>query len=92
VLPDLRWVLLSWASDGNVVFMEWECTATLGGRLLTWRGVDKMTLREGRIEEEIVYSDTLPLWQVLDSSMNRGPLVDASLLEQKAADVEGATS
>ena len=31
------------------------------GKRFDWRGVDKITLQEGKIAEEIVYFDTAPL-------------------------------
>ena len=86
VLPDLDWSLLSWADAGETVFLEWECKAHFNGELISWRGVDKMTLRDERIQAEVVYSDTLPLWAMLDPSMKRGALIDAGQLEAKAAE------
>lgn len=41
--------------------VEWQNTRTAGGRRFDWRGVDKFRLREGRIVEERVYTDTAPL-------------------------------
>lgn len=80
LLPDLEWTLLSWGASGKTVFIEWECSANLNGQPLEWRGVDKFTLRDGRIEREVVYSDNLYLWQILDPSMKRPALVDADSL------------
>lgn len=82
-LPDLKWNLLSWASSDSLVFLEWECSACVNGTRVTWRGVDKLILRDGRIESEVVYSDTLPLWAALDPSMRRDALIDAAQLEAR---------
>ncbi len=41
--------------------VEWESSNTYGERTVSWRGVDKLTLRDGRIQEEVVYLDTAPL-------------------------------
>jgi hypothetical protein len=59
--PHLTWALVGWWSLKNVVVIEWESSNRYGERLLRWRGVDKLTLVDGRIIEEIVYADTAPL-------------------------------
>lgn len=56
--PDHVWQLLDWTTRGDIVVVEWQATRTAGGRRMDWRGVDKFTLREGRIVEERVYMDT----------------------------------
>jgi hypothetical protein len=40
--------------------------------VFSWRGVDKLTLREGRIIEEVVYADTAPL-----QALRRGETFEA---------------
>jgi ketosteroid isomerase-like protein len=59
--PDFVWQLLDWTSRGDVVIIEWQTTRNVGGRRFEWRGVDKFRLRDGKIEQEVVYSDTAPL-------------------------------
>jgi ketosteroid isomerase-like protein len=59
--PHLTWSLVGWTTRGEVVVIEWETSNRYGERLVTWRGVDKLTLRDGRIIEEVVYADTAPL-------------------------------
>ena len=59
--PQLTWTLLDWTSRGDVVVIEWESSNRYGEHLMVWRGVDKLTLRDGKIIEEIVYADTAPL-------------------------------
>lgn len=59
--PALVWKLISWSGHGNVVFIEWENTNRYGNQVMTWRGVDRITVEEGKIREEIVYADTAPL-------------------------------
>jgi len=59
--PQLTWKLVDWTSRGDVVVIEWESSNRYGENLIVWRGVDKLTLRDGKIIEEIVYSDTAPL-------------------------------
>ena len=52
--PDLKWSMVDWTARGNVIVVEWESTNRLGDRVRSWRGVDKLTLRDGRIIEEVV--------------------------------------
>jgi ketosteroid isomerase-like protein len=59
--PDFVWQLLDWTSRGNVVIIEWQTTRNVGGVRFEWRGVDKFRIRDGKIAEERVYSDTAPL-------------------------------
>jgi ketosteroid isomerase-like protein len=59
--PDFVWQLLDWTSRGNVVIIEWQTTRNVNGARFSWRGVDKFRLKDGRIIEEVVYSDTAPL-------------------------------
>ena len=55
--PDLVWTLLDWTWRGDVVVIEWENKRGA----MVWRGVDRFTLRAGRIASETVYTDTAPL-------------------------------
>ncbi|MGO8921285.1 MAG: nuclear transport factor 2 family protein [Stellaceae bacterium] len=59
--PDLVWQLLDWASRGDVVIVEWQCSRSLAGKRFDWRGVDKFRVRDGKIAEERVYMDTAML-------------------------------
>ena len=43
------------------MIIEWQTTRNVGGVRFEWRGVDKFRIREGKIIEERVYSDTAPL-------------------------------
>lgn len=59
--PHLEWALIDWTWRGDVVIIEWESTNSYDGKKFSWRGVDKLTLKDGKILEEVVYSDTAPL-------------------------------
>lgn len=59
--PHLTWKLLGWTSRDNVIVIEWESSSRYGDQLVTWSGVDRITLEDGKIIEEIVYADTAPL-------------------------------
>jgi hypothetical protein len=55
--PDLVWTLVDWTWRGDVVVIEWENSRGA----MAWRGVDRFTLKDGRIASETVYTDTAPL-------------------------------
>ena len=70
--PHLTWTLLDWATRGDVIVVEWRSTNKYGEHVVAWSGVDKLTLRDGRIIEEIVYVDTAPM-----QAMRQGVKFDA---------------
>ena len=74
-VPDLTWRLDGWAGRDDRVFVEWTCIAMIGGRKTSWSGVDRFRLRDGKIVEEVVYSDTQPLWAAIDPSLARPALL-----------------
>lgn len=59
--PGLTWELLGWTFRGSVIVVEWRCANRYGDQTVRWSGVDKLTIEDGRISEEIVYADTGPL-------------------------------
>ncbi len=59
--PHLVWRLVDWTHRGDRVCILWETENRIGERTMTWRGVDWITVRDGRIVEEVVYYDTAPL-------------------------------
>lgn len=78
--PHLTWTLLGWTSRGNVCVIEWESSNRYGETVVTWRGVDKLTLVDGKIIEEIVYADTAPL-----QALRQGRAFDALIQLPPAA-------
>ena len=70
--PDLTWSLIDWTWRGDTIVIEWESSRTATAGTVAWRGVDKFTLRDGRIAEEVVYSDTAPL-----RALRRGEMLEA---------------
>ena len=56
--PDVVWQLIDWTARGNVVVIEWQTSRIIAGQRFDWRGVDKITLQDGKIVEERVYTDT----------------------------------
>jgi ketosteroid isomerase-like protein len=72
--PDLVWTLIGWTWRDDVVVVEWENSRGSGEGRARWRGVDKFTLRDGRIAEEVVYTDTAPL-----RAMQRGEALETMI-------------
>lgn len=64
-MPDIRLEPVRWASAGDAVFIEWVGQATVGGRMLHWRGVDRVRLREGRTYEAEAFWDTRRLAEMI---------------------------
>jgi hypothetical protein len=60
-IPQLTWTIIDWTWRGDVAVIEWENTNRYGDTTVRWRGVDKVTVRAGKIIEEVVYVDTAPL-------------------------------
>jgi ketosteroid isomerase-like protein len=75
-LRDFTFRADEWASRGNLVFLQWTSTATIGDRNLRWSGVDRFRLQDWRISEEVVYFDTLQVWAAVDETMVRPALID----------------
>jgi ketosteroid isomerase-like protein len=72
--PDLVWQLLDWTSRGDTIIIEWQTSRFVNGRSFAFRGVDKLKLKDGKIIEERVYTDTAPL-RALREGKTPEPLV-----------------
>jgi SnoaL-like domain len=61
-LPDLRLSVVRWSAAGDVVFIEWTASATLGTGTLGWSGVDRFLLgADGSALERVAWFDPAPL-------------------------------
>ena len=61
LMPDVRGEVDRWAVRGEELFIEMTLHGTLGGRRLSWRVCDRVTLRDGVAVERESYFDSLPL-------------------------------
>jgi hypothetical protein len=61
IMPDVRGEVERWAARGDELFIEMTLHGTLGGRRLSWRVCDRVTLRDGVAVERESYFDSLPL-------------------------------
>lgn len=58
MIPDFRLEVIRWAAMADTVMIEWQGSATVAGKALGWRGVDRISLRDGKTYEGQVYWDT----------------------------------
>jgi hypothetical protein len=77
IVPDLSLKVLSWASAGDVVLIEWTLSGTYDGERISVDGADRFTLRGVRAIEGVAYFDTAALWARLDPDAERGHILDA---------------
>jgi hypothetical protein len=61
VLPDMHGVVRGWSASGDVLFIEMDFIATIGGRRTVWHNVDRFTFRDGLAIERRAFFDPLPL-------------------------------
>jgi ketosteroid isomerase-like protein len=60
--PDLRGEVLSWAGRDDVVFIDVRLSATVGGRPLVFRSLDKLLVdRDGRVLRREAFFDPAPV-------------------------------
>lgn len=50
--------VIRWAPTDDAVLVEWQASASVAGRPLSWMGVDRVNIRGNRIYQSNVYWDT----------------------------------
>jgi hypothetical protein len=56
--PDLSLAAPEYAEQGDLRFLRWVATATLGGALVTFNGLDRMRIAaDGRVSENYIFCD-----------------------------------
>jgi ketosteroid isomerase-like protein len=60
--PGLTATVRRWATEGDLVFIEFDLSCKFGGRELSWPAVDRFVLRDGLAAERVSYFDALPLF------------------------------
>ena len=65
LMPDIRGDVERWADRGETLYIELTLHATLGGRPLSWRVCDRVTLRDGVAIDRESYFDPTPLLATL---------------------------
>jgi hypothetical protein len=61
LMPDIRGEVERWAAQGDVLYIELTLHGTLGGRPISWRACDRVSLRDGLAIERESYFDPTPL-------------------------------
>jgi ketosteroid isomerase-like protein len=61
LIPDVRGEVERWAARGETLYIELTLRGSLGGRPLTWRVCDRVTLRDGLAVERESYFNPGPL-------------------------------
>jgi SnoaL-like domain len=61
LIPDVRGEVERWAARGETLYIELTLRGSLGGRPLTWRVCDRVTLRDGLAIERESYFNPGPL-------------------------------
>ena len=59
LFPDYLVTVDDWANRGDVLFVEVTHTVTVGGRVASWPGVDRILLEDGLLRERIAYFDSV---------------------------------
>lgn len=65
LMPDVRGEVERWAARGDRLYIELTLNATLGGRPLSWRVCDRVTLCDGVATERESYFDPTPVLAAL---------------------------
>jgi hypothetical protein len=61
LIPDVHGEIERWGSRGDTLYIELTLRGTLGGRPLSWRACDRITLRDGVAIERESYLDPSPI-------------------------------
>jgi len=61
LIPDLHGEVERWGSRGDTLYIELTLRGTLGGRPLSWRACDRVTLKDGVAIERESYLDPSPI-------------------------------
>jgi hypothetical protein len=74
LVPDLHGTVEGWASSGDTIYIELRLEGTIGGRPVTMRTCDRVTLRDGIAVERLAYLDPTPLLAAIARSPRSWPL------------------
>lgn len=83
LIPDLRGEVERWAVADDLAYIELTLRGTLGGRPVSWRVCDRVSLRDGLAVERESYQDPTPVLL----AVARRPRVWPILLRARAADI-----
>jgi SnoaL-like domain len=78
LMPDISLTVANWASNGDVVFVEYEMSGTLAGRSLSWTGIGRFKLRGERAIDAIGRWDNLDLLAQIDPTVSPTAFAEAA--------------
>ena len=70
LMPDISLEVANWAAKDDVVFIEYEVSATLAGRSLNWTGIGRFKLCGERVIDAIGRWDNLELLAQIDPTVS----------------------
>ncbi len=68
-IPDLRGEVHRWGSGSDTVYIEMTFHATVGGKSISWRNVDRILFENGVAIERVAYFDPSKLRRALTGSI-----------------------
>lgn len=77
-LPDLSLTVERWAVAGDAVFVEWRGRASVAGKPIEWRGIDRVLLRDGRTYAGEAFWDTQRVTALFTGAMASGQAAPTS--------------
>jgi ketosteroid isomerase-like protein len=89
MVPDLSLKVIRWAAAADTVMVEWQSSATVAGKALGWRGVDRVSLRDGKTYEGQVYWDTRGVAEMIAQAVSEA---QAKAAQTKAAQTTTASA
>jgi hypothetical protein len=72
-VPDIELRVLDWAARRESVFTEWEMSGTLGGRRVSWQGINRNTLEGSKSVAAVSCWDR---WSLLEQVEPERPPLD----------------
>lgn len=80
-IPDVSLRIINWAERDGQMFIEWEMTGTVGGKSVTWSGINRNTLRGPKSVDAVSYWDRRGLATQIDPG---APMADVTQLIREA--------
>ena len=60
-MPDWRAEVHRWSAEDDTLFIEMSFSATIGGRPVTWRNIDRFLFRDGVAVERTAFFNPVPV-------------------------------
>src|SRR5436853_1132081 len=73
LLDDLHGTVEGWGANGDIVYIELRLEGTIGGRAVTLRTCDRVTLRDGKAVERVAHLDPIPMLAAIAATPRSWP-------------------